>query len=111
MPDITASRPVSGQPIETAWGDQVHDMLEGIQVGSVSITLTAQSQNTATVTFPRAYTVAPLVLATPASGSRGYIVSVGTVTPTTAIILLGTTDANTASVTISIAWLAYGTPA
>jgi hypothetical protein len=29
MPDIAAARPVAGQPIETAWGQNVHDAVEG----------------------------------------------------------------------------------
>ncbi|MCJ7550081.1 MAG: hypothetical protein MUQ30_10405 [Anaerolineae bacterium] len=30
MPEITAARPVAGQPIETAWGDQMHDAMEAL---------------------------------------------------------------------------------
>jgi len=54
MPNIVAARPVAGQPIETAWGDQVHDAIEGLPtlqfgianvpagVGNVTVTLPAQ---------------------------------------------------------------------
>lgn len=28
MPNLDAARPVAGQPIETAWGQQVHDSIE-----------------------------------------------------------------------------------
>ena len=39
MPNITAARPVAGQPIETAWGDQVHDAIEaGIDIERGEVT-------------------------------------------------------------------------
>lgn len=30
MPDIPATRPVAGAPIETAWGQQIHDAIESV---------------------------------------------------------------------------------
>lgn len=115
MPDITASRPVSGTPIETAWGDQVHDMLEGMQVGTVSIVVSAASNGTAVAVFPRAFTTAPRVLLTCQSVSsntqaHAWVASAG-VTATQVTIAAGRDDATTFSGTIVVAWLAIGTPA
>jgi hypothetical protein len=112
MPDITATRPVSGAPVESAWGTQVHDMLEGIQVGGpVSIATPASAFGVTWVaqTFPRAYTVAPKVFGVNASGSGIMIISVRNVTTTGFDIGAARGDGNPASATASAHWLAVGT--
>jgi hypothetical protein len=115
MPDIVAGRPVSGQPIATAWGTEVHDQLEGIQVGTASIVVSGASNGTAVVVFPRPYATAPRVFATCQSVSsntqaHAWIASAG-VTPTQVTVAAGRDDATTFSGTIVVAWLAIGTPA
>jgi len=115
MPDITATRPSSGAPIETAWGDQVHDMLEGIQHGSVVITLASANSGTAVVTFPRAYTAAPRVFLTVAAtfsngASHAWVPAAG-VTATQLNIATGRDDGTAASGSVTVNWLAIGTPA
>jgi H-type lectin domain len=115
MPDITAPRPVSGEPVATAWGQQVHDMLEGLQWGTASIVVSGASNGTAVVTFPRAYSAPPRVLLTCQSVSsntqaHAWIASAG-VTNTQVTVAAGRDDATTFSGTITVAWLAIGTPA
>ena len=115
MPDITATRPAAGAPIETTWGQQVQDMLEGIQTGTVNVVLSGASNGTAVVTFPRAYTVAPKVFLTIASTTSNtmahvWVPSAG-VTTTQLNVAAGRDDSTTVSSTIVVNWLAIGTPA
>lgn len=115
MPDITATRPAASAPVATDWGQQVHDMLEGIQTGQVSIVVSGASNATAAVTFPRAYTAAPQVFVTCRSvGSNtqahAWIASAG-VTTTGFTAAAGRDDSTTFSGTIIVSWLAIGTPA
>ena len=115
MPDITAARPVAGAPIESTWGGQVHDNVEGIQTGSVVVTLTGASNGTAVVTFPRAYTAPPKVFLTIAATTSNtmahcWVPSAG-VTTTQLNIAAGRDDSTTVTSSITVNWLAIGTPA
>ena len=63
MPDITAARPVSGAPTESAWGQQVHDLIEsggvlarGEFTGPVTIGGLTEAAATVVVTAP-AFTI------------------------------------------------------
>jgi hypothetical protein len=111
MPDITAVKPVAGAPIESAWGGQVHDALEGIQTGSVTglAALSGNSGSSHTLTFPRAYATPPVVMVM--AESNGYNASaVATVTTTTCTVrLYNPTATNQAS--LAYRWVAIGTPA
>jgi hypothetical protein len=115
MPDITANRPTSGAPIESAWGGQVHDQLEGLQVGVANVVIANASNGTVVVVFPRAYAAPPRVFLTlQAVGSNSqahaWIASAG-ITATQATLAAGRDDATTFSATLVVAWLAIGTPA
>ena len=111
MPDIAASRPVSGQPVETAWGQQVHDQVEGVQSGSVSVTAASGTGN-ANVTFPRAYLTPPIVVA--CIGSNGFYFACVTSPPTTTGVTVGVRDLRDAQAgtgSLTVYWIAIGTPA
>jgi len=108
MPDITAAKPAAGQPIETAWGTQVHDQIEGVQAGKASCTLSAATSGTVAVTFPRAYTVAPIVVATAVLNGNVWA-NVASIT-TTGCTLIGRSP-TAATTTFDINWVAIGTPA
>lgn len=113
MPDITATRPASGAAVESAWGAQVHDMLEGIQVGTVTISVAAAALGTAVATFPRPYASAPRVLLTlqsvVSSGqAHAWIASAG-ITATQATVAAGRDDSTTFSGSLVVAWMAIGT--
>lgn len=110
MPDIAATRPVSGQAIETAWGDQVHDAVEGIQAGSVSI-VAAAGNGSALITFPRAYASPPIVVAV--VGTSGFFfAAVSAVTTTNFLAYIkDIRDAQAGTGTFPVNWVAIGTPA
>jgi len=114
MPDIAQSRPTAGAPIESAWGGAVHDAVEGVQSGTVQVPapVSATSQS-ATVTFPRAYTAPPVVVVTPAmaAANRFLMATVNTITTTGfGVLVTQKTDAAFATVT-PVNWVAVGTPA
>ena len=111
MPDIVSARPVSGQPVASAWGDEVHDQLEGIQTGKAGLAgVTSSVFPTAAIVFPRAYAVPPVVLLT----TQYAAVSVGfSVLPTTAgFTLVGArNDGNASALSVEVHWVAIGKPA
>ena len=115
MPDITAARPVSGAPIESAWGGQVHDQLEGVQGGQMTAASGATSITswTGTVTFPRPYTAPPVVVATVGAwGTTFYMCIIQSITATNFVLLFVRRDgAAVSNITAVANWLAMGTPA
>jgi len=111
VPDITAARPTSGTPIETAWGDQVHDALEGLQSGNASVVFASTAVAVLRVTFPRAYTVPPVVVVTPISTGGTHYGYVGAVTTTYADVGIATRTGTAVSGTVVACWIATGTPA
>ena len=109
MPDISSTRPAAGAPVDTPWGQQVHDMLEGIQAGSVSVNFSNSNlSNSAAVVFPRPYTVAPIIVAVCANAN--YSPGVGA-TATQANLQAKRTDSAAVTAAMTILWIAIGTPA
>jgi hypothetical protein len=113
VPDLTTTRPADAAPVATDWGQAIHDMLEGMQVGSVTVTVAAASNATNTITFPRTYATPPRVfLAIQSAGSNTqthtWIATAG-ITTTGATVAAGRDDATTFSGSIVVAWLAIGT--
>ena len=108
------NRPTSGAPIETTWGDVVHDSIaaQDLQAGTVSITLNGTGAATATVTFPRPFASPPVVVATAYSnGVSGSPVPIlGTPTATTVLVLVIPNAGGNlpASGSCVVAWHAYG---
>ena len=75
MPDLTAGRPVAGQPIETAWGQQVHDAIElarRVERGVFSVPA-GGTQGEFSVTFGTAFATVPTVLLSPVSPQPGTL--------------------------------------
>lgn len=65
------TRPVAGAPIESAWGDVVHDTVVAldIQSGVTNVSLAAQSEASVAVVFARPFAAPPvLVLGMPEIG-------------------------------------------
>ena len=109
MPDIAATRPATDEPVDTAWGQQIHDAVEGIQTGKVSMVgLNNSTVINVVVTFPRAYTVAPHVVCVTASPA--CIAGAVGVT-TTGFTLAGYRLQTGGSTTQDAYWIANGTPA
>lgn len=109
MPDIAAVRPASGEPIASAWGGAVHDAVEGIQTGTGLVTGSA-AVGTLAVVFPRAYAVAPTVVATPQSSAGTWIASVSGITTAGFNLHLYKRDGSAIS-NLNVSWIAIGTPA
>lgn len=113
MPDITATRPVDTAPVDTAWGQQVHDILEGIQTGTgVNVPFSGgTTAASSTVTFPRAYVSAPVVIAQRETGTgtspKIHVWAVN-ITTTSFTINGATGDGTTSSNTIACRWIAIG---
>lgn len=62
MPNLAVVKPQPGDEITSAWGTSVADSLNGIQVGSVTVTgATSTTQTQTVVTFPRPYASPPIV--------------------------------------------------
>lgn len=106
MPDIVPSRPTAGAPIETAWGQALQDVIEGIQVGTVALASSA-TPSTAVV-FPRAYLTAPIVvcqMVDPASGQiQPYAVAI-----TASGFTATARRVDGAATAATIHWIAIGT--
>ena len=110
MPDLAPARPVSGEPIATAWGTAIHDMLEGIQCGAGSVTITASNLSAvATITFPRAYAAPPIVFI---GGTTGPHYNCNATAPPVSGNTVGVhcrrTDGSSQSGTLTFTWLAIG---
>ena len=107
MSDIASARPVSGQPIATAWGGEIHDQLEGLQAGTVSVSgITSTVTGTKAVVFPKPYATAPVIVVSNPSG----VVNVGaaslTVTGFTA--QARRIDGSGTATTQPVNWIAVG---
>jgi len=110
MPDITATRPAAGAPIESAWGGGVHDAVEGIQAGKATVTFASSTASGAVVvTFPRPYATPPNVVAS--IGALGnYWGLVGGITATQCQVQ-ARSPVSIASGSVDVHWVAVGTPA
>jgi allophanate hydrolase subunit 2 len=111
MPNLAVVKPQPGDEITSSWGTSVADSLNGIQSGVASVPISASPQGTLTVTFPRAYSAAPVVALAQAANSGGYIVAVGVVTATSMQITAATRAGQNATANITTMWIAIGTPA
>lgn len=105
MPDIAAARPVAGQPIETAWGQQVHDAIEGLAAvltGTDSVTAA-----TFTGSFSRAFAAPPTIVATVNQGA-GVITVTASRTTTEYTFEVQNNDGSTPGGCL-VHWIAIGT--
>lgn len=110
MPDITATRPAAGAPIESAWGGQVHDMLEGLQYGKFTLTWTNSAvSDLPTITFPRAYAAAPIMVAI--VNQANVAAFLRQVTATTFQVQARDVRETLGSFSADCHWIAVGTPA
>jgi hypothetical protein len=112
MPQISAARPTAGQPIETAWGDQVHDAVEAtpdILHERSAITGNGTAEAQIVVAFGRAYAAVPTVTATMHSFDGNiYIVDIAAVdTVSVTLRAFNRSGANWSSLN-SIHWQAAG---
>src|SRR5262245_26497557 len=111
MPDLTPARPASGAPIETSWGQAVHDMLEGIQYGTESVgPFNATTTKAITVVFPRPFAAPPVAILT---GMASVACGAGAtaITATQFTLSAKRIDGVGTDTTQLVGWIAIGTPA
>ena len=101
MPDIVAARPASGAPIESGWGQQMHDAVEGVQAGAGTIPAIAGPVGTLVVTFPRAYAAPPIVVASAVSSSGFWIIAVGAISATQVTLYSSRRDGSNVSAIVA----------
>lgn len=111
MPDLMSTRPSSGQPIATAWGDEVHDALEGIQAGSAVLTNANANAASLAIVFPRPYATPPIVVASVAANTTFNYALAHTATTTGVTLMTVRRDGVATSASITVHWIAIGTPA
>lgn len=110
------NRPVSGAPIETAWGDVVHDgyVAQDLQVGAVEVPMPVTSDGSVPVTFPRPFAAPPIVLCVNNGTNNGvntgtiFVVAALAITATSFSARVSHTSGQTAAASCSVRWIAYG---
>jgi len=108
MADIVL--PQAGDEITSTWGQSVAKALNGIQGGTANVTTTATVAVDLTITFPKAYAAAPVVVITPVGGNTILAGHVSQVTPTSCAIRVFKRDGtNLAAGSTTVHWLAMGT--
>jgi hypothetical protein len=104
--------PAAGEPIAEAWGDVVHDSIVAmdIQVGTANVAVAGAVSGVTTVTFPRPFASAPVVVASMQSTSVAYVPFVnGPPTATTVSVGFSHKTAGTSFTdTRQVTWIAYG---
>jgi len=108
------TRPAAGAPIESAWGDIVHDSIAAmdLQAGTASVVVSAAAAGSTVVTFPRPFAAPPVVTtATGPLGTSLWVVTVLAVTATQVTLNATTKTGATGSATVPMMWIAYGTRA
>lgn len=108
------TRPISGAPTETAWGQVAHDtaVAMDIQAGVFNVVLTNTNQGSTRMTFPRPFASAPVVVATcgPHSSGAGtaYFAQIASADATGADLRLVHDNSTVGTVTLPVSWVAYG---
>jgi hypothetical protein len=106
------ARPVSGVPIESAWGQVAHDtaVAMDVQAGDIAVAVNAAVSGTAQVVFPRPFASPPIVVACYRDTNTAYIAFVNGAPTATAcsVGLTSKTAGATFTDTRRVAWIAYG---
>jgi hypothetical protein len=108
------ARPAAGAVVATDWGQVVHDTAVAldIQSGRVTIVFSASAVSSApTVTFPRPFAAAPVVIATvggPTYPGVNINVGVASVTPTNCLVQAREVRESALSGNNEVEWIAIG---
>jgi hypothetical protein len=100
--------------VATDWGQVAHDAVvaQDIQVGQVSVSLSAANQGSTALVFPRPFAGVPVVLlvvVSTAGAALGLIAQCNVTSTTGATIRLSTgSGGNTTVSGVPVFWLAYG---
>ena len=79
-----------------------------VQAGSVNVTLSASAAGSSVVTFPRAFSAAPIVSSTPVVGSATLVATALAVTTSQLTAQLTRKDGVSTTVTAPVHWIAVG---
>ena len=108
------ARPTAGAVVESAWGQVAHDtaVAMDVQAGFSSIVLSSQISNAVHITFPRPFAAAPTVVVCP-GGTGGpptgnFYGFAGGANTTGVDLYVQQYQGVASSVTIPVAWVAYG---
>jgi hypothetical protein len=106
------TRPADNAPVDTAWGDAVHDTVvaNDIQYGTTAISISASTQGSVTITFPRTFASTPVVVAiivSTAGGALGLWCQANVVSATQVTLRLSAA-ASTTIAGVPVHWIAIG---
>ena len=104
------ARPVSGNVIDSAWGQVVHDttVAQDIQVGTVAVPVTNAANAALAVVFPRPFAAPPTVLIAQNANSAAWFAYISGVTAAQFLANVTTKAGTTATATITCTWIAVG---
>jgi hypothetical protein len=107
------ARPASGAPIDSAWGGVAHDtaVAQDIQTGNGLASFSAANQGLTTVTFPRPFASAPVVMILVGPHNAGSMVTMWGQTSSVSATTFGVRLVTTSSVTVAnvpFQWIAIG---
>jgi hypothetical protein len=109
---VVPARPTAGAPIDSGWGGIAHDtaVAQDTQTGSVSISVSASTQGSAVVTFPRPFAGTPTIVAMVGPSSSGaalsYSCQAAAVSATGATLRLA--GGGSTTFTVPVMWIAIG---
>lgn len=111
---VVPARPVAGAPIETAWGDVVHDTVVAldVQVGRANVTVNNSTQGSLAIVYPRPFASPPTVVAmivesNSGPGLAGHVQTPGGGTALGTTLRVSGFAANL-TVTLPVDWIAIG---
>jgi hypothetical protein len=118
MPDIAANKPTAGAPIESAWGGEVHDILEALTTGTTKYRLQfgtatvsyVPPSGTQTVNFPVAFAAGsvPLLFVNVNISSAQYYATGHSATNTSFSARVTHRDGAGSNSSVTVDWLAIG---
>jgi hypothetical protein len=108
MADITTPQP--GDEILANWGQSVADALNGMQMGTVQISMSNQSNNIVLITFPKPYAAPPTILVAmgPGNGYAWIAAYTDNLNGLTFKAIAFHRAATSSTATVTVSWLAIG---
>jgi hypothetical protein len=106
------ARPTSGAPTEAAWGQVAHDtaVAQDIQTGSANVTVSASTQGSVVVTFPRPFAGTPTVtcMIGPSSSGAALAYSSQAAAVSATAFTLRLAGGGSTTFTVPVMWIAVG---
>jgi hypothetical protein len=103
--------PNSGEVVASSWGAAVAGAHNGIQSGTVNVSVASGSTGSTPVTFPRPYSAPPIVVAVQAAGNTAYFAMIFGITATGFTAAIQHRDGTVAVAgPLAVHWVAIGLP-